>query len=247
LQFSANYTWSHFLDDMDSSGWGSREGYQNYQNAYVISQNYSNSNFDIRQMFKGEAVYQLPFGRGKMFMNTSNLALDEALGGWEISSTFIAQGGTPMGVTTGNNNTSGNLSGSYTQEAILTGNYRTAGPSGAYHSLTSWFNDTYDTNHQPGSAVWENPADYPNQYGTFRRNLIYGPDLTDVNFSMGKTFDIYPEKGIKFQFRAEATNILNHPSFGQPGPNTIGSSSPEQITSTTVGGRDWEMVGHITF
>ena len=247
LQFSTNYTWSHFLDDMDSSGWGSREGFQNYQNAYDISQNYSNANFDIRQMFKGEAVYQLPFGRGKMFMNTSNLALDEALGGWEVASTFIAEGGTPMGVTTGNNNTSGNLSGSYTQEAILTGNYKTAGPSGAYHSLNSWFNDSYDTNHQPGSAVWENPADYPNQYGTFRRNQIYGPHLTDVNFSMGKTFDIYPEKGIKFQFRAEATNILNHPSFGQPGPNTIGSSSPEQITTTTVGGRDWEMVGHITF
>ena len=65
LQFSTNYTWSHFLDDMDSSGWGSREGFQNYQNAYDISQNYSNSNFDIRQMFKGEVVYQLPFGKGK--------------------------------------------------------------------------------------------------------------------------------------------------------------------------------------
>ena len=246
FQLSTNYTWSHFLDDMDSSGWGSREGFQNYQNAYEISQNYSNSNFDIRQMLKGEAVYQLPFGKGKLFMSNTNQGFDEAFGGWEIAGTFMAQGGNPMGVTTGNNNTSGNLSGSYTQEAVLTGNYKTAGPSGAYHSLHSWFNDTVDNN-QPGTAVWENPSDYPNQYGTFRRNLIYGPDLTDVNFSMGKTFDILPEKGIKFQFRAEATNILNHPSFGQPGPNTIGSSSPEQITSTTVGGRNWEMVGHITF
>ena len=247
LQFSANYTWSHFLDDIDSSGWANREGYQNYQNAYNISQNYSNSNFDIRQAFKGEVVYQLPFGKVMRSMNKSNLALDEALGGWEISSTFIAEGGNPIGVTTGNNNTSGNLSGGYTQEAILTGNYKTAGPSGAYHSLTSWFNDTVDSNHQPGSAVWENPADYPNQYGTFRRNQIYGPGLSDVNFSIGKSFDLLPEKGIKFQLRAEATNIVNHPSFGQPGPNTIGSSSPEQITSTTVGGRQWEIVGHLTF
>jgi hypothetical protein len=247
LQLSTNYTWSHFLDDMDSSGWANREGYQNYQNAYDISQNYSNSNFDIRQMFKGEVVYQLPFGKGKMFMNNSNLGIDEALGGWEIASTFMAQGGSPMGVTTGNDNTSGNLSGGYTQEAILTGNYKTAGPSGPYHSLKSWFNDTFDTKGQIGSAVWENPADYPDQYGTFRRNLIYGPDLTDVNFSLGKSFNLLPEKGIKFQFQAEATNILNHPSFGQPGPNTIGSSSPEQITSTTVGGRVWQMVGHFTF
>lgn len=91
LQLSTNYTWSHFLDDMDSSGWGSREGFQNYQNAYDISQNYSNSNFDVRQMFKGEAVYQLPFGRDRRFMNSGNLALDEALGGWEVASTFVAE------------------------------------------------------------------------------------------------------------------------------------------------------------
>lgn len=97
------------------------------------------------------------------------------------------------------------------------------------------------------SELFGRSANYSNQYGTFRRNQIYGPDLTNVNFSMGKTFNLLPEKGIRFQFRAEATNILNHPSFGQPGPNTIGSSAPEQITSTTIGGRNWEMVGHITF
>lgn len=251
LQFSTNYTWSHFLDDMDSSGWGSREGFQNYQNAYDISQNYSNSNFDIRQMFKGEVVYQLPFGKGKMFMN-NNLALDEALGGWEISSTFIAQGGNPMGVTTGSNNTSGNLSGSYTQEAILVGNYKTSYTDSTgtypYHSLHSWFNDTVEAKGQAiGSQPWENPSDYTNQYGTFRRNKIYGPDLTNVNFSLGKSFAIVPDRGINFQFRAEATNILNHPSFGQPGNNQIGNNAPETITGVTIGGRVWEMVGRISF
>ena len=61
-----------------------------------FTQNYSNSNFDIRQMFKGEVVYQLPFGKGKMFMN-DNLIADEVLGGWELSSTYIAQGGNPDG------------------------------------------------------------------------------------------------------------------------------------------------------
>jgi hypothetical protein len=259
LQFSTNYTWSHFLDDMDSSGWGSRMGYQNYQNAYDISQNYSNSNFDIRQMFKGEVVYQLPFGKGKMFMN-SNLALDEAFGGWEISGTFIAQGGNPMGVTTGGNNTSGNLSGSYTQEGILVGDYKKpwqaynlqtkafSGPTYPYHSLQQWFNDNVEASGDTlGSQPWENPSDYTNKYGTFRRNKIYGPDLTNVNFSLGKSFVIVPDRGINFQFRAEATNILNHPSFGQPGNNQIGNNSPETITGVTIGGRVWEMVGRISF
>jgi hypothetical protein len=274
LQFSTNYTWSHFLDDMDSSGWGSREGFQNYQNAYNIRLNYSNSNFDIRQMFKGLVVYQLPFGKGKMFMNT-NLIADEALGGWEVATTFMAQGGNPMGVTTGTNNTSGNLSGSYTQEGILLGdikkpwqNYNLSchsysGPVYPYHSLTSWFNDNVEAGtsqcKEPngtvvtipadpiGSQQWENPGDYTNQYGTFLRNKIYGPDLTNINFSAGKTFAIVPDRGINFQFRAEATNILNHPSFGQPGNNQIGNNSSETITGVTIGGRVWEMVGRISF
>ena len=60
FEFNANYTWSHFLDDQDSSGWGNREGYQNYQNAFDTNANYSNSNFDIRNAVKGQAIYQLP-------------------------------------------------------------------------------------------------------------------------------------------------------------------------------------------
>ena len=160
---------------------------QDYQNAYDISQNYSNSNFDIRQMLKGEVVYQLPFGKGKMFMNT-NMIADEVLGGWELSGTFMAQGGNPMGVTTGGNNTSGNLSGSGKQEGILKGNYKTpwqnynlstkalSGPIYPYHSLKQWFNDNVEASVQPatckhprrriGSQPWENPSDYTNQYGT---------------------------------------------------------------------------------
>lgn len=259
LQFSTNYTWSHFLDDMDSSGWGSREGFQDYQNAYDIRQNYSNSNFDIRHMFKGEAVYQLPFGKGMKFMNT-NLLMDEVLGGWQISGTWMAQTGNPMGVTTGNNNTSGNLSGNNKQEGILVGDYKKpwqsynlstkqyTGPTYSYHSLNSWFNDNVEASGDAvGSQPWRNPSDYTNQYGTFRRNRIYGPDLTNFNFSLGKSFDVWPDRGMRFQIRAEASNILNHPSFGQPGNNAIGTNAPEQITKTTVGGRTMELVGRFSF
>ncbi len=253
LQFSTNYTWSHFLSDMDSSGWGSRMGWQNYQNSYNIHANYSNSNFDIRHMLKGEVVYQLPFGKGKMFMN-NNLIADEVLGGWQVSGTYIWQGGNPISVTTGGNNTSGNLSGSNTQFGILVGDYKkpytnpTSGVTYPYHSLNAWFNDTVEASGQSiGSQPWENPTDYTNQFGTFRRNKIYGPGLSDINFSLGKSFDVVPDRGVKFQIRAEATNILNHPSFGQPGNNAIGNNAPEQITGTTVGGRTWEMVGRFSF
>jgi Carboxypeptidase regulatory-like domain len=242
LQFSVNYTWSHFLDDLDSSGWGSRMGWQNIQNAYAPSQNYSQSNFDIRQMFKGEAIYKLPFGRGGMFLN-DNALLDEVVGGWQLSATFMAQGGNPMGVTTGDLNDSYNRSGSYSQYANLTGDYKGTDPvtGNHYHSLAEWYNVHAFTLPAPGT------------YGTFRRNVIAGPDLTNVNFSFGKTFDLWPERNVKFQVRADMSNALNHPSFGQSGSNIVGCSGSNfsdctsDINSTTVGGRAMQIYGRISF
>lgn len=240
LQFSVNYTWSHFLDDLDSSGWGSREGWQNYQNAYVPHANYSQSNYDIRHMFKGQAIYKLPFGKGGLFLNHSTL-LDEVVGGWQLSSTFMAQGGNPMGITTGWNNNSFNRSGDYTQFANLVGNYKQGG-----HTISNWYNE----------AAFRQPLIY--HYGTFRRNIVTGPGLTDVNASFGKTFSLWPERGVKFQLRGDATNVLNHPSFSQPG-GVVGSiyndktgnwdsnGQTSNITGVTIGGRAWQIYGRVSF
>jgi hypothetical protein len=58
-----------------------------------------------------------------------------------------------------------------------------------------------------------------------------------VAASLGKTFDLWPERGVKLQIRADAGNVLNRPSFGQPGGNGIGPGEVANITSTTIGGR----------
>ncbi len=232
LEFQVNYTWSHFLDDQDSSGWGSREGYDNYQNAFVPSANYSQSNFDIRNMFKGNAIYELPFGRGRAFLN-KNAWLDEAVGGWQTSFTWVVQSGNPISITTGGNNTSNNQSGSYTQFANLVGNYRLQGSTKS--RLNEWYN----------LDAFEVPANYT--YGTFRRNIVTGPGLSELNASLGKTFNLWPSRNVKFELRCDATNVLNHASFGQPGNNAIGKDQSAQITGTTVGGRTMELYGRISF
>jgi hypothetical protein len=232
LQLNANYTWSHFLDDLDSSGWGNREGFQNYQNAFDPSANYANSNFDVRNMFKGQAIYQLPFGRGKQFLN-KNLLLDEVLGGWQVSGVWVIEGGNPMGITTGGNNSSNNQSGSFTQQANLVGNINL--PGGTKSRLREWYNIS-------ALAV---PA--PFTYGNFLRNQVYGPGIVNVAASLGKTFDVWPERGVKLQLRADAGNVLNHASFGQPGNNAIGPGATANITSTTVGGRQIQLYGRISF
>jgi carboxypeptidase family protein len=246
LEFDVNYTWSHFLDDLDSSGWGSREGFQNYQNAFVPSDNYSNANFDVRNMFKGNAIYTLPFGRNQKFLN-NNWALDLLAGGWRFSSTWVVQSGSPFGITTGTHNNSNNQSGDYTQYANLVGNPFQPGPVAANPNCSQ---STIPTSTRT-TAYWYNycafaaPANYT--YGNFRRNIITGPGIAVMNAGLGKTFDIWPDRGLKFEVRADAFNVLNHPSFGNPGNNAIGSGQSAQITGVTVGGRSVQLYGKITF
>jgi hypothetical protein len=227
LALNFNYTWSHFLDDQDSSGWGSRGGWQNYQNAHNPSANYGASNFDIRNMFKGSVVYELPFGKGKPFLN-NNFLLDELIGGWQTSATIQLQGGNPFPITTGSSNNSFNLSGDYTQYPNVIGNPLSV-PGGK--SNDQWFN----------IAAYAQPA--PGTYGNARRNSIYGPGLTNVNFSLGKSFPIWER--VAFQIRGDATNIFNHASFSQP-DGTLGSGFG-QITGVTVGGRRLQIYGRISF
>jgi hypothetical protein len=67
------------------------------------------------------------------------------------------------------------------------------------------------------------------------------------DFSFGESFDLWPERDVKFQIRGSATNILNHPSLGQPGNNAIGGGESAQVTGVTVGGRTWELYGRLSF
>ncbi|WP_158749517.1 carboxypeptidase-like regulatory domain-containing protein [Acidobacterium sp. S8] len=228
LEFNFNYTWSHFLDEMDSSGWGSRGGWQNYQNAYVPSANYGASNFDIRNMFKGSVVYELPVGRGKPFLNNSAL-LDEIIGGWRTSTTIILQGGNPFPITTGGNNNSYNQSGDYTQYPNVVGNPLNV-PGG--RSINEWYS----------MSAYAQPA--AGTYGDYRRNSLYGPGLTNVNLSLGKSFPIWER--VSFEIRGDATNVFNHASFGQPN-GVFGPGQASTITTVTVGGRSMQLYGRISF
>jgi hypothetical protein len=208
LEFNFNYTWSHFLDDQDSSGWGSRAGAQSWQIANNPGANYSNSNFDVRNSFKGNVVYQLPFGKGKMFMN-HNAILDEVLGGYQISSTIQLSDGQPFSVTTSQN--------SYSQAGSVFPNYSgiSTRPKGG-RTIQEWYNP----------AAFTLPAN--GTYGNVRRNSLYGPGIELVNISAGKVFDIY--KSVKLQIRADATNAFNHlnPGLPQTGLPTFNGQQPGQ-------------------
>ena len=243
LSMSFNYTWSHMLDDQDSSGWGSHGGSQVWQHASSLhlnqaALNYGPSNFDQRQAFKGYVVYQLPFGKGKMFMNNSTLA-DEVLGGWQIAGTVLELAGNPFQPSS-----PGSL---YTHAGTQFPN-RVPGvsltPPGG-KSWHNWFNE----------AAFSQPL--AGQFGTAQRNTLVGPGINEFTLSAGKEFSIWEQ--VKFQLRCDATNAFNHPSFGAIAGGNNGNfgltgggpglpfTGTAILSSTTVGGRDVQVSGRISF
>lgn len=227
LQFSFNYVWSKFLDDQDTAGWNLVQGNEPFQNAYDPYSNYGPSNFDVRQMFKGEAVYQLPIGKGRRFLG-NNAALDEAIGGWELSETTVIQTGSPF-TPTMQTNLSDSLSTNAVQYPNLVGNPKAAGSNG---TLNEWFN----------VAAFASPG--AGAFGNMRRNSVYGPGLKQFNAAMHKTFPIW--KSVNLDLSINVQNLPNHPSFGLP-DSVIGPGHTGQITSTTVGGRSIQWVAKLRF
>jgi hypothetical protein len=245
ISLSFSYVWSHFLDDIDSAGWGSHSGATYVQNSFVPSANYGNSNFDLRNAFRGYAIYELPFGKGKQFLN-NNLLLDEVLGGWQLATTIIVQSGQPFTAVMASGTNSYSLGGNnfkWFPNIIGKPKLQNPGPK-------QWFNE----------AAFAAPA--PGTFGNERRNQLTGPDFSQVNLGLGKTFSI--TEGIHVEVRADSKNAFNHPSFNLPNQNlTVCPSSgtlpsgcggygaiatgTSTITSVTGLGRTLQLSAHLTF
>lgn len=226
LSVDANYVWSKMLDDQDSAGWGSRGGSQPYQNTYNPRANYGLSNFDVPHAVKGAILYQIPIGKGHALLNHGGV-VDAVFGGWQASSTFVAQSGAPYTVYMTGNNGSNSLAGWWYPNVV--GN-----PSVSHPTIQEWFNP----------AAFAQPA--ANTFGNAGRNILRGPRMSDVHFSMAKTFTMPKFESGKLQIRMDAQNILNHPSFGNPNAN-IGDPGAPQISYVTVGGRNIQLGARFSF
>jgi hypothetical protein len=244
LYFLATYTYGHALDDTATPLNG---GSNTYRNALLIPMGYelANSDWDVRHRFTFNGDYQLPFGRGRRFLNQGGV-LNALIGGWSTDLVFVAQTGTPF--TVGPNNAGVNGA---SRRAILkrdpfkaggaqdpTNPNTTCAPS--TRNIQHWFNPCAFANPLPGGDI-PNTQTAQNPLGTpirglaqvlaftgTARNQIFGPGYERINMSVFKNFDTF--EGQYLQFRADAFNLFNTPAFGNPS----GSINPNggQITST---------------
>ena len=158
-------------------------------------------------------VYNLPFGRGKQFLNHAPALLDAALGGWTLAGITTLESGRLQSLTVRGNPS--NTGGPDRPDAVHDWHL----PSGQ-RSLNQWFDITAFV---PNAAF---------KYGNAGRNLIGGPGVVNLDLAIYKDFRV--KDRARVQFRAEAFNATNTPHFGVPNAN-VGDPTFGQINGAGDG------------
>jgi outer membrane receptor protein involved in Fe transport len=204
LQFLSTYTFSKSIDNKSGSpvtGGGDSNSSDFVQDPFNWNADRALSSFNVKSKFVTAFNYDLPFGRTHAIGGQWNHAVDGILGGWQVNGIFTLQSGLPFSVLATSSADCGCSSGQL--RANLIGN---PFPAGFQQSINQWFDP----------VAFSDPA--PQQYGNSGRNIIPGPGLADLDFSLFKKFR-FDEKRL-IQLRGEYFNILNHPNFLYPTSNT---------------------------
>jgi hypothetical protein len=201
LAFTAFYTFSKTLTDADSEGAATGTTYYNRRLEKA------RANYDVRHHYVNVLTYELPFGKGRRWLNNGGFA-NQLLGGWELTWTQTLQSGTPFNVTfTGSPNKY--LPGQ-SRPNILTGIDQA--------QVQGW---DIGPNRFPTQA--QNPYlnfssfAYPAPFtaGTLGRNAFEGPGLNWSQFSLAKWWRL--RERARFQLRFDSYNFpFKQPNFSSP-------------------------------
>jgi hypothetical protein len=217
LEFTLNYSYGKAMTNsagnyaVNTSG-ASNFGQGAFQNYYDSAADWGPAAYDVKHNFSGTGVYSLPFGHGKQYLSGLNRAVDEAIGGWKVSTAAVVYSGFPETILgPGNNSNSDGNARPNQYRALKIVN----------RSIDNWYGT--DPSAIPcttpgvdnGLCAFGAPA--PNTFGDARNGNTRGPRYLNVDMSAFKDFAIVREQTLGFRF--DAFNAFNIVSYGNPDTN----------------------------
>jgi hypothetical protein len=227
FSLSGAYTWSHSLDNVTEQFGSGGGGLQDFDDR---SGSRGNSDFDYRHRMVGAALYELPFGQGRNWMNQTGW-MNQLFGGWQVSGIISAQTGHYFTLTVPNarQRLGATRVGQWFPDRVSDGtlDHRTA---------DQWFDTA-------AFVVPRNPD------GTFRlgnagRAILNGDGPFNVDFGLMKSFPI--TERVNLQFRWETFNLTNTPTLADP-TTTLESPDFGKIRSTVSVPRQMQFALRLTF
>jgi len=216
-----NYTLSKSTDigsGLESSG--TYSGAAMIMNPLRPEDYHALSEFDMTHILNANMLWELPFGRGRRLLNSIHPVAEALLGGWQLTSVFRWNSGTPVdapndsGIWATNWN---RMSYSFPIKQVVPNPHKSGknpnyvdDPAAVYSSFR---------NAKPGESG--------------ARNIFREPSYFVIDFGLAKSFTMPYNEGHRVQFRWEVFNATNtqclqgpsswsvdiDPQFGLPGPN----------------------------
>jgi carboxypeptidase family protein/TonB-dependent receptor-like protein len=194
MMVMGTYTYGKSIDNASSIGGGAQVVVQNDNN---FAAERGLSTFDMRHQFRSLFVWEMPFGERKRWAKRGWQA--NVFGNWSLNGNFTWTSGNPytarlLGAASNNSGTGNNFS----ERPDQVGDPNL--PSGQRTPL-----HFFDT------TAFALPA--PGVFGDAGRNTITGPGTLQFNMSAGKFMRFGKDNQRRIDFRWEATNVFNTPSF----------------------------------
>ncbi|MEQ1603297.1 MAG: TonB-dependent receptor [Pyrinomonadaceae bacterium] len=256
LQFQADYTWSKSMVEGDAQGNNQSDLAQplTLRNPAL---DYRRSSQDQTQRFIANGLYELPFGKGRPWLNSANGVVDRIVGGWTMGVIAAWSTGAPFfiqsGRTTFNSSTAGigaDLVGiTFDEFKKNIGIYRTAG--GILFINPSLLDITYVTSGANAGQIATSSlkaglmrAPAPGTFGNFPVNSLSGPSFFNVDLSVTKRIPI--TETVRMEFKLTAINATNHPNFSF-GTQSFDASNFGRITSQANLNRRINFIAQVRF
>jgi hypothetical protein len=261
---SINYTLSDTKTDSQGTAQNRFEAFMDNNRPEL---NTGRAVFHVTHVINGNAIYELPFGEGRKWLNSSRL-LDTIFGGWQVSGIFAWQSGSPITFFSGR--ATFNRAGRSDCAAA------NGGPTACNTALTSMslgdikkLLGVYEAN---GNIYWIDPkvidpatgravgADNLGNTAGFAGQVFFNPTAGDVgnlgilnldgpaqmriDLALSKRLRLWDR--YRLEFKGEAFNLTNTPSFYM-GDSNINSTTFGRITSVNVGARVIQLSARFEF
>jgi outer membrane receptor protein involved in Fe transport len=234
LQFQADYTFSHANNFSADFG------------PYAVAPRltYGPDDFNRNQVFIFNVVYDLPFGRGKMFGSNLGRAAEWIIGGWQLTNTTNWSSGLPF---TPSANNCGVIHDTGPCNPDYKGGFSVgAGSFDPVNHVVQYFTPVATLAYPAASTLTvgqdlcaSHPTSGPFSLpacgtdGNVGRNSFHGPRHFGSDMSVAKNFKF--SERFNGQFRMNAYNVFNHPVYA--------FSSTQGNTCIDCGGNAGQITG----
>jgi hypothetical protein len=225
-QTQVSYTYAKSIDN--GSGTYGLDGGGISSNPFNIALDRGLSNFNRKNNFRVSGTWYVPV--------RLNGVAGALVNDWQLTGVFGYLSGAPANPTSATNRVFTGSGSNTGRPDVIAGCDLYSG----YQTLGAWFNTGCFTLQPQGT------------YGNAGRDIIIGPNLWNLDDSLTKEFKVRKvSEQFHIQFRAEAFNLLNHPSFQNPNTTIFAGAalnpSAGKITATNSSPRQLQLALKIMF